>query len=88
MNLVEIYNKTSVITDRNGSVLAEATSPFRLVPSDTYHMGCTNVSEKPRQVQLQIVRFKQMLLRPADLWGGLLLHIVMERDGTATVKFK
>ena len=30
------HAKTSVITDQNGSVLTEATAPFRLVPSDTY----------------------------------------------------
>lgn len=39
---------------------------------------------------LRIMKGRKKLIKDfdEDLWGGLLLHIVMERDGTARVKFK
>ena len=43
-----VLMEKAVNTDPNGSVLADASAFFKLEPSGTYHMGCTNDSVKPR----------------------------------------
>ena len=42
-------------TDDNGSVLTDASTPFGLEPSGTYHMGSSNVSQARQELLQKVV---------------------------------
>jgi len=42
-------------TDHNSSVLTDASSPFGLEPSGTYHMGSSNVSQARQELLQKVV---------------------------------